>query len=66
MYPQTKIFAKRQKSRRKNNHKLLGKVLGYPECCCEFFENHFNEKNTDLTLSALENSDGIEFPFTLT
>ncbi|MEK6943744.1 MAG: hypothetical protein AABX00_06810 [Nanoarchaeota archaeon] len=59
------ICEKAKKAEEKNNHKLLGKVLGYPECCCEFFENHFNEKNTDLTLSALENSDGIEFPFYL-
>ena len=47
----------------KNNHLELGLLLGYPNCCCEFFENHFNEKNTDLTLRVLENSNGFEFPF---
>ena len=47
----------------KNNHKELGSLLGYPECCCEFFEKNFNEKNTDLTLKSLENSDGYEFKF---
>ena len=46
-----------------NNHKELGLLLGYPKCCCEFFEKNFNEKNTDLTLKALENSDGYEFEF---
>ena len=47
-----------------NNHKELGLLLGYPKCCCEFFEKNFDEKkNTDLTLKTLENSDGYEFPF---
>ena len=46
-----------------NNHKELGLLLGYPKCCCEFFEKNFNEKNTDLTLKTLENSDGYEFTF---
>src|SRR3989344_3787926 len=45
-----------------NSHKELGLLLGYPKCCCEFFEKNFNEKNTDLTLKTLENSDGHEFP----
>src|SRR3989338_2615626 len=44
------------------SHKELGLLLGYPKCCCEFFEKNFNEKNTDLTLKTLENSDGHEFP----
>ena len=46
-----------------NNHFELGLLLGYPKCCCGFFEKNFNEKNTDLTLKALENSDGYEFQF---
>ena len=46
-----------------NNHKELGLLLGYPKCCCEFFDENFNEKNTDLTLKTLENSDGYEFTF---
>jgi len=46
-----------------NNHKELGLLLGYPKCCCEFFEKNFNEKNADLTLKTLENSDGYEFTF---
>ena len=46
-----------------NNHLELGLLLGYPKCCCEFFERNFNENNTDLTLKTLENSDGYEFPF---
>ena len=47
----------------KNNHFELGLLLGYPKCCCEFFQENFNENNTDLTLKTLENSDGYEFPF---
>ncbi|MBS3100620.1 hypothetical protein J4204_00630 [Candidatus Woesearchaeota archaeon] len=47
----------------KNNHAELGLLLGYPKCCCGFFEKNFNEKNTDLTLKTLENSNGYEFPF---
>ena len=44
-------------------HKDLGLILGYPDCCCDFFEKHFDAKNTDLTLKALEKSDGYEFSF---
>ncbi|MEK6946067.1 MAG: hypothetical protein AABX32_00515 [Nanoarchaeota archaeon] len=47
----------------KNNHLELGLILGYPKCCCEFFAKNFDEKNTDLTLKSLKNSDGFEFPF---
>ena len=47
----------------KNSHKELGLLLGYPECCCDFFEKNFNEEATDLTLKILENSNNYEFPF---
>ena len=46
-----------------NNHLDLGLILGYPKCCCEFFEKNFDEKNTDLTLKTLNNSNGFEFSF---
>ncbi|HLC50523.1 MAG TPA: hypothetical protein VJI97_03790 [Candidatus Nanoarchaeia archaeon] len=59
------ICEKAKDAEEKNNHLLLGNILGYPECCCEFFEKHFNEKNSDLTLDALKNSKGFEFPFYL-
>ena len=56
--------AEKAKSMEQNqNHKELGLLLGYPKCCCEFFEKNFNEKNTDLTLKILENSNGYGFPF---
>ncbi|MFH1683168.1 MAG: DUF483 domain-containing protein [Candidatus Woesearchaeota archaeon] len=32
------------------DHKNLGLILGYPECCVEFFCNNFNENKTDLQL----------------
>ncbi|MBI4143311.1 hypothetical protein HY487_00340 [Candidatus Woesearchaeota archaeon] len=47
----------------KNSHVELGLLLGYPRCCCEFFERNFNDKSTDLTLKSLQNSNGFEFPF---
>src|SRR3989344_8780519 len=47
----------------KNNHLELGLILGYPKCCCEFFAENFDEKNTDLTLKSLKNSNGFEFSF---
>ncbi len=46
-----------------NNHKELGLLLGYPKCCCDFFDKNFNEWSTDLTLKVLENSNGFKFPF---
>lgn len=46
-----------------SNHLELGSLLGYPECCSTFFEKNFDEKRTDLTLNALQNSDGFEFQF---
>ncbi|MBI2654236.1 DUF483 domain-containing protein [Candidatus Woesearchaeota archaeon] len=54
---------KAKTSEENNKHKELGLLLGYPKCCCEFFEKNFDESNTDLTLKTLENSNGYEFPF---
>jgi|SRR3989344_1224574 len=54
---------KARSAEEKNAHKELGLILGYPECCCEFFEKNFGENSTDLTLKTLQNSDGYEFPF---
>ena len=47
----------------KNNHFEFGSILGYPKCCCDFFEKNFDENNTDLTLKTLKYSTGLEFPF---
>lgn len=33
-----------------NEHQKLGLLLGYPECCVEFFCRNFNENKTDLQL----------------
>ena len=59
----TKIAEKAKLIEEKNNHIELGLLLGYPKCCCEFFEKNFDDKNTDLTLKILENSIGYEFEF---
>ena len=58
-----KICADAKKAEEENDHKRLGIILGYPKCCCDFFEKNFSEKTTDLTLAALKNSEGFEFPF---
>lgn len=60
----TKNFAEKAKFLEEgNNHTELGLILGYPKCCCDFFEKIFDEENTDLTLKILDNSQGYEFPF---
>ena len=48
---------------KENGHFSLGHILGYPKCCCDFFEKNFGGKNTDLTLKTLKYSSGLEFPF---
>ena len=48
------------------NHYLLGRVLGYPRCCCEFFKEHEplrREKDNDFILPVLEASQGEKFSF---
>ena len=34
-----------------NDHQKLGLLLGYPECCVNFFCRNFNEQNTNLELT---------------
>jgi hypothetical protein len=49
-----------------NNHRELGILLGYPECCIDFFTKHEPEEskaNNDYAKPILENSEGFEFPF---
>ena len=46
-----------------SNHTRLGLLLGYPECCCNFFASNFNDESSDLTLKILQNSYGFEFQF---
>ncbi len=62
-----KEMAEKTKELEKNNkHKELGILLGYPECCSEFFEQHHkeeSEKQNDFTLATLQNSNGFQFPF---
>lgn len=33
-----------------NNHEQLGLLLGYPQCCIDFFCRNFNAENTNLEL----------------
>ncbi len=49
-----------------NNHANLGKALGYPGCCCRFFEKNEPQRSrldSDYTICTAEKSEGSEFPF---
>jgi len=50
----------------KNDDSAIGELLGYPQCCVDFFmgnkENQQKIQN-DYILPALNNSEGFEFPF---
>ncbi|MBW2966020.1 DUF483 domain-containing protein [Candidatus Woesearchaeota archaeon] len=49
-----------------NNHRELGILLGYPQCCIDFFIKHEPEQSkekNDYIKPILNNSEGYEFPF---
>jgi len=57
---------KAKKYESENNHKKLGKALGYPSCCIEFFEKHNKDQEkrfNDYLLKSLSSSKGHVFPF---
>lgn len=48
-----------------DDHTKLGELLGYPECCIDFFINNMEKQsktNNDFVLPILENSEGFRFP----
>jgi len=48
------------------NYKKFGEVLGYPDCCIEFFVKNKPEeeqKKNDYVMPALENSSDYVFPY---
>lgn len=50
----------------KDNYKELGLILGYPECCVDFFCKHEPERSkldNNYVVPALKNSQGYRFPF---
>lgn len=50
----------------KNDDGAIGKLLGYPKCCVEFFmENREKQQRlqNDYIMPALNNSEGFKFPF---
>lgn len=50
----------------KNDHRSLGLLLGYPECCVKFYVKHEPERrniDADLISCTLENSRGVTYPF---
>lgn len=55
-----------KEAEKENDHKRLGRLLGYPECCIEFFDKEFpaeSRKKNDYVLASLKNSKGFVFPF---
>lgn len=49
-----------------NNNFELGKLLGYPECCCSFFDKYSEiaaKTTNDLTLYTFKESKGHKFPW---
>ncbi|MFH1642534.1 MAG: hypothetical protein ABIC04_06585 [Nanoarchaeota archaeon] len=60
------IITKLQKYEETFDHINLGLTLGYPRCCCNFFQKHSKQqemKNNDYILPAINNSDGCIYPF---
>jgi hypothetical protein len=50
----------------KNDHKRLGLLLGYPECCIDFFIQNEPERSrldNDYSICTLKNSKARRFPF---
>ena len=50
----------------KNDDGAVGKLLGYPKCCVDFFLKNKEEQKhiqNDYILPALKNSEGFKFPF---
>jgi hypothetical protein len=50
----------------KKDHKNLGKILGYPDCCIDFFIAHSKERerlDNDYEIPVLNNSKGNKFSF---
>ncbi|MBW2980985.1 DUF483 domain-containing protein [Candidatus Woesearchaeota archaeon] len=48
------------------DNKELGRLFGYPKCCCEFFEKNFpveSKRQNDYVLAGLRESEGFTFPF---
>lgn len=55
-----------KEAEKENDHKRLGRLLGYPGCCIEFFDKAFpkqSKKSNDYVLASLNNSKGFVFPF---
>jgi len=50
----------------KNDDRAIGELLGYPQCCVDFFMDNKDKQQkiqNDYILPALNNSEGFEFPF---
>jgi len=61
-----KLAEQAKEAEEDNNHKKLGKLLGYPNCCIKFFEDNFpieSKKSNDYTLATLRNSTSFILPF---
>ena len=66
MSKKKELAEKAKQAEAAGNHAELGKLFGYPKCCCEFFEKNFpveSKKQNDYVLATLKNSEGFTFPF---
>jgi len=62
----TQKAAMAEVSEYKNDHRGLGLLLGYPECCVDFFIKHEPERrklDNDYIISVLKNSKGVRYPY---
>ncbi len=56
----SELVHKAQEAEQDGDHVLLGRILGYPPCCCRFFSTHFpeqSEKDNDYVLPMIQASD---------
>lgn len=55
-----------KKAEADGDHKKLGRLLGYPDCCIDFFVKEFPKQSkgkNDYVLASLDESEGFVFPF---
>lgn len=66
-FSKDKALAEKAKHAEKDSdHKELGRMLGYPECCTDFFNKEFPKQSrykNDYVLASLRESKGFIFPF---
>ncbi|MCK5282552.1 MAG: DUF483 domain-containing protein [Nanoarchaeota archaeon] len=60
------LAKKALKNEKHDDHYSLGRLLGYPDCCCRFFEKNFPDASkgtSDLLPFTFNNSYSINYPW---